>query len=404
MNLWENVLVALQGLAANKLRSMLTMLGIIIGVLAVILGTAIGQGSRQQVLAQIQSLGSNSITVFSGQQRRGAVSFGFGSQPTLKLKDADAIRKSCPSITAVAPTLQQRAQAKYGSQNTSVQIVCTTPEFLPIRNFTVAQGQFFTAKDVRGYRKVCVVGPTTAETLFGDSVPIGKSLRIKGINFKIIGLMAVKGAALFGDPDDQIYIPVTTGMKQVFGVDYINQLYTQTATVEQTAAAVEELKAALRKSHRLLPDADDDFIVRTQAEFMQTQEQAGQAFTFLLTGIAAVALLVGGIGIMNIMLVSVTERTREIGIRKAVGAKNKNILFQFLIESMTLSIVGGLIGIASGFLCSNLIGSWLGWPTVISPLWVAIAFVSSATIGIFFGIYPAYKAAQLDPIEALRYQ
>jgi len=404
MNLWENVLVALQGLAANKLRSLLTMLGIIIGVLAVILGTAIGQGSRQQVLSQIQALGSNSITIFPGAQRRGAVSFGQGSRSTLTLDDAEVIRKNCPSIIAVAPNLQQRAQVKYGNQNTNTQIVCTTPEFLSIRNFAVEQGQFFTDRDVRGKRKVCTVGKTAAQNLFGDASPIGKSLRIRGINFKIIGIMALKGAALFGDPDDQIYIPVTTGMKQVFGVDSINQLYTQTATVERTAAAVEEIKTALRKSHKILPSADDDFTVRTQAEFMQTQEQAGQAFTFLLTGIAAVALLVGGIGIMNIMLVSVTERTREIGIRKAVGAKNSNILFQFLIESMTLSIVGGLVGIAMGFGASNLIGSMLGWPTVISPLWVGIAFFSSATIGIFFGIYPAYQAAQLDPIEALRYQ
>src|SRR5688500_3181793 len=232
MNLWENVLVALQGLAANKLRSLLTMLGIIIGVLAVILGTAIGQGSRQQVLERIQSLGSNAITVFPGATRQGAVSGGAGSRQSLKLEDADAIRKGCPTVIAVAPQVQQRAQVKYGNQNTSTSIVCTTPEFLSIRGFRVERGKFFTDSDVRGRRKVCVIGKTTAETLFGDNAPIGKSLRIGGINFKIVGLLALKGSALFGDPDDQIVIPVTTGMKQVFGQDYLSNIYAQTAKAE----------------------------------------------------------------------------------------------------------------------------------------------------------------------------
>jgi putative ABC transport system permease protein len=404
MDLWENILVALQGLIANKLRSALTMLGIIIGVLAVIVGTAIGQGSRQDVLEKIQSLGSNTVTVFSGSQRRGAVSFGMGSQQSLTLKDVEAIRKNCPSVVAATPILQRSAQVKYGNQNTNTSIVCTGPEYPQIRNFRVESGAFFTEKDVRSMKKVCIVGKTTAETLFGQSVPIGKSVRIRGINFKIIGIMALKGAALFGNPDDQIYVPVTTGMKQIFGTDNLSQISAQVANLDRSAVAVQEMETALRKSHKLLPSAESDFSIRTQAEFMQTQEQAGQAFTFLLSGIAAVALLVGGIGIMNIMLVSVTERTREIGIRKAVGARNNDILIQFLIESMTLSVLGGLIGIAAGFGLSGIIGNALGWPTLISPLWVGIAFFSSATIGVVFGVYPAYKAAQLDPIEALRYQ
>ncbi|HVF10384.1 MAG TPA: ABC transporter permease, partial [Abditibacteriaceae bacterium] len=404
MNLWENVLVALQGLAANKLRSLLTMLGIIIGVLAVILGTAIGQGSRQQVLERIQSLGSNAITVFPGQSRQGAVMGGAGSRQSLKMEDADAIRKGCPTIIAVAPQVQQRAQVKYGNQNTSTSIICTTPEFLPIRGFRVERGKFFTDSDVRGRRKVCVIGKTTAQNLFGDNVPIGKALRIGGINFKIVGLLALKGSALFGDPDDQIVIPVTTGMKQVFGQDHLSNIYAQTAKAEDAVKASIEIENVLMKAHKIAPNDDPDFTVRTQQEFMQVGDQASQTLTFLLTGIAAVALLVGGIGIMNIMLVSVTERTREIGIRKAVGAKNSNILFQFLIEAMTLSIVGGLTGIGGGFLAANLITSWLGWPTVVSLFWVGVAFSSSAIIGMFFGIYPAWKAAQLDPIEALRYQ
>jgi putative ABC transport system permease protein len=404
MNLWENVLVALQGLTANKLRSSLTMLGIIIGVLAVIMGTAIGQGSRQQVLERIQSLGSNVVTVMPGQQRTGAVSGGAGSRQSLKMPDVEAIEKECPSIVAVAPQVQSSAQVKYGNTNTSTTILCTTPEFLKIRGFRVETGEFFSNQDVRGRRKVCVIGKTTAETLFGDSKPIGKSIRIRGISFRIVGLLALKGSALFGDPDDQVVIPITTGMKQVFGQDHLSSINAQTAEADGATKATREIEAALRKTHRLKGNDPSDFTVRTQQEFMQLQEQSSQTLTLLLTGIAAVALLVGGIGIMNIMLVSVTERTREIGIRKAVGARPLNILLQFLIEAMTLSVVGGLAGIAGGFLGCAIISNFMGWPTVISPLWIGIAFFSSATIGIFFGIYPAYKAAQLDPIEALRYQ
>jgi putative ABC transport system permease protein len=253
-------------------------------------------------------------------------------------------------------------------------------------------------------RKVCLVGKTTATTLFGDSTPIGKNLRIQGVSFEIVGLLASKGNALFGDPDDLIMIPITTGMKQVFGIDYLSNIYAQTAEADQADQATKEIEAALRKTHRLRTGEPDDFRVRAQQEFMQMQEQSSQTLTLLLSGIAGVALLVGGIGIMNIMLVSVTERTREIGIRKAVGAKNSNILIQFLIESMTLSILGGLAGIAGGFAASMMISKMLDMPTIVSLFWVGVAFGSSAIIGIFFGIYPAYKAAQLDPIEALRFQ
>lgn len=404
MNFLENIQIALGGLTANKLRSALTMLGIIIGVLAVILGTAIGQGSRQQVLERIQSLGSNAITVFAGSNRQGPVSGGAGTSVALTLDDVEAIRKNCPTVVNAAPQVQRSAQVKYGNKNTSTSIVCTTPAFLPIRGFSVAAGRFFTEAEVRGRRKVCVVGKTTADTLFEGSTPIGKSLRIKGINFRIVGLLASKGSALFGDPDDQIVIPISTGMKQVFGVDSLSNIYAQTAKAEEATRAADEITAALRKTHKLSANQEPDFNVRTQQEFMQIQDQSSQTLTFLLTGIAAVALLVGGIGIMNIMLVSVTERTREIGIRKAVGARNGDILLQFLIEAMTLSVFGGLIGIGGGFLTCSLITSMFGWPTVIMPMWVILAFSSSAVIGIFFGIYPAFKAAQLDPIEALRYQ
>jgi len=404
MNLAENIRVALQGLGANKLRSALTMLGVIIGVLAVILGTAIGQGSRQQVLARIQSLGSNVITIYPGEQRSGAVRMGIGSSQTMKLEDVDAIRRECPSVVNAAPRIRSSAQVKFGNRNTNTSIIGTTPEYFAIRNYHLERGHAFTQRDVKGMRKVGLVGKTAAQNLFGDSAPLGKSLRIRGIRFRIVGLMGLVGGEAFGDPDDQIYIPITTGMKMVFGQDYIERIYAQAASMEKTAQAVAEIETALRKAHRLPPSKNSDFSVRTQAEYMETQEAAAQTFTLLLTGIAATSLLVGGIGIMNIMLVSVTERTREIGLRKAVGAKNANILFQFLIESMTLSLFGGLIGIGAGFLVSKGVGTWLGWLTIISPMWVGVAFVSSATIGIVFGVYPAWKAAQLSPIEALRYE
>ncbi len=405
MNIWENIQIALGGLATNALRSALTMLGIIIGVLAVILGTAIGQGSREQVLNRIQSLGSNSITVFPGQMRNGPVGGGQGSSVTLKMSDADAIRKNCPTVIGVAPQLQRSAQVKFGNQNTNTSIVCSTPEFLAIRGFSMASGDFFTAGDVRGSRKVCVVGQTTAGNLFlpGTS-PVGKSLRIQGINFTIVGLLALKGSAMFGDPDDQIVIPISTGMKQVFGVTTLSNIYAQTAKAEDATQAASEIDAALRKAHKLSPDQDPDFNVRTQEEFMQIQDASSQTLTFLLTGIAAVALLVGGIGIMNIMLVSVTERTREIGIRKAIGAQEKDILLQFLVEATTLSVLGGLIGIVGGFGVCAIITALFGFPTSIMPFWVLTSFLSAAAIGVFFGIYPAYMAARLDPIEALRFQ
>ena len=405
MNIWENIQIALSGLSSNALRSTLTMLGIIIGVLAVILGTAIGQGSREQVLSRIQSLGSNSITIFPGQMRNGPVGGGQGSSVTLKMSDVEAIRRDCPTVTAVAPQYQSQAQAKYGNQNTSTTILCTTPEFLGIRGFSVAKGDFFTDGDVRGNRKVCVVGQTTATNLFGEgAAPVGRELRIRGINFKIVGLLALKGSAMFGDPDDQIVIPITTGMKQLFGVTNLSNIYAQTASADDATKASDEIETTLRKAHHIAADKDSDFSVRTQAEFMQIQDASSQTLTFLLTGIAGVALLVGGIGIMNIMLVSVTERTREIGIRKAIGAQENDILLQFLIEATTLSVLGGFIGIVAGFAICALVTKFLGFATSIMPFWVFVSFGSAAAIGVFFGIYPAYKAARLDPIEALRYQ
>ncbi len=398
MNLWENMLVALQGLAANKMRSSLTMLGITIGVFAVILGTAIGQGARQQILGQVQSLGSNSITIFQDYGR------GEKRPKDLTIEDAEKILADAPLVTRVAPQVQREGQAKFRNSKVTTTIVCTTTDFQEIRGFEIESGNFFSDRDVRGNRKVCVVGKTTATNLFGAGTPIGKSLRINNINFKIEGILKSKGSAMFGDPDDQIVIPLTTGMKQVFGVDSVSQIYAQTEKAEDSPQAVTQIEEVLRRRHRIGPKEDNDFSVRSQQELMQFGDNATQILTFLLSGIAGVALLVGGIGIMNIMLVSVTERTREIGIRKAVGARNFNIMFQFLIEALTLSVLGGLIGIAGGFAVSALLTKFTSVPAVVSWLWVSVAFGVSASIGIFFGIYPAYKAAQLDPIEALRFQ
>lgn len=402
MNIWSNIWVALQSLTTNKLRSALTVLGITIGVLSVILCTAVGNGVRQQILGQVQALGSNSIIVFPGQQKRGGVAIG--TKPSMKPKDATAIRKECPSIVAVSATLQRPAQIKFGNKNSTTNIICTEPDYLVIQNFLVESGRFITERDVSSMKKVCVIGKTTAQDLFGNDVPLGKMIRIQGVAFRIIGIMALKGSAMFGNPDDQVYIPVTAGMKLVFGVDYVTQLNAQVGDVTKNEQAKRELEKTLRKMHRLKDGDEDDFTILSQAELLRSVNVIGTALTLLLAGIASISLIVGGIGIMNIMIVSVTERTREIGIRKAVGARNRDILFQFLIESMTVTLLGGTIGILAGLGISNLIASLLGWSSIVSPFWIIASFASSTAIGVFFGIYPAYQASQLDPIEALRYQ
>ncbi len=402
MNIWSNIWVALQSLTTNKLRSALTVLGITIGVLSVILCTAVGNGVRQQILGQVQALGSNSIIVFPGQQKRGGIAIG--TKPTLKPKDAAAIRKECPAIVAISATLQRPAQVKFGNKNSTTDIICTEPDYLIIQNFRIESGRFITARDVSSMKKVCVMGRTTATNLFGSAAPLGQMVRIKGVAFKIVGIMALKGSAMFGNPDDQVYIPVTAGMKVVFGVDYVTQLNAQVGEVTKNEQAKQELEKTLRKMHRLKEGAEADFTILSQAELLRSVDTIGTVLTMALAGIASISLIVGGIGIMNIMIVSVTERTREIGIRKAVGARNRDILFQFLVESVTVTLLGGIIGIVAGLGLSSLIASYLGWSSVVSLFWIVASFLSSTVIGVFFGIYPAYQASQLDPIEALRYQ
>ncbi len=404
MNLSESVRVALEGLSANKVRSALTMLGIVIGVGAVIAMIAIGQGAREQTMSFIQSMGTNVLSVMSGQSRMGAIRGGMGSTQTLTLDDAFAIDKSCPAVIRVSPESRMNATVKYKRNNTNTTVMGTTPDYPAIRNFQIDKGRWFQDVDVRAMRRVGVIGPTAAENLFGMSSPINKVVRINGINCKIIGLTKAKGTGGFGDPDDQIFLPITTSMRRVFGIDYIRSISCQAKSMDQMEVASQQISELLRKRHKIGPASQDDFMVRNQAEFMETADQTSRTFTMLLAGIAAVSLLVGGIGIMNIMLVSVTERTREIGIRKAVGAKSRDILMQFLIESVVLSLVGGVIGIIFGVGSAQILAQTAGWSISISVPTIFLAFGFAAGVGIFFGIYPARKASSLRPIDALRYE
>jgi putative ABC transport system permease protein len=404
MNFQESVKIALDGLMANKVRSVLTMLGVVIGVAAVIAMIAIGQGARQQMLQNIQQMGTNVLTVMSGQSRRGMVQGGMGSIQTLTYDDALAIKKSCPSVVLVAPELRMSAQVKYKRMNTNTGILGTSPDYLEIRNYQMQQGRFFTDKEIRSLSRVGVIGPTTAQNLFGQNDPVGKIVRVRGINFKIIGVTRAKGSTGWQDQDDMIFIPITTAQRRVFGVDYLRSISTKAKSMADMDAAITEINNLLAKRHRTPPGGEPDFMIRNQAEFMETANQASQTFTMLLSGIAAVSLLVGGIGIMNIMLVSVTERTREIGIRKAVGARGRDILLQFLIESMVLSMIGGVIGVAFGVGAAQILAKAADWQVVISIPSVLLAFGFAAGVGIFFGIYPARKASALRPIDALRYE
>jgi ABC-type antimicrobial peptide transport system permease subunit len=406
MNLWESFQVALEGLAANKMRSALTMLGVIIGVAAVIAMLALAGGAKKQMMGNIQSMGTNLIFVFPGESRRGPVMGGMGSVESLTLDDADAIREKCESVKNVAPEVQGAAQVKYQNKNTNCAIVGTTPDFQSVRNYAVKDGRFFTDREVKYALKVAIIGPTTATTLFGEVTPLGKDIRIKGIRFRIIGLMATKGTqGGFGDPDDQITIPISTAMRRVFGVDHIRNISVEASSQQSVTQASDEITKLLRKRHRLQTGEEDDFNLRTQSEVMAMANTMATTLSLLLGGVAGVSLLVGGIGIMNIMLVSVTERTREIGIRMALGARRHDILMQFLVESLVLSLVGGILGICFGELLSVAVTKALfKIAPDVSLMAILLSFGFSASIGIIFGIFPAQKASRLDPIDALRYE
>ncbi len=403
MNLAASVRIALRAMAGNPLRSLLTMLGVIIGVGSVIAMIAIGQGARQATTEQVQALGSNLLTVFAGTPQVGGVARAEPAQ-SLTLEDAEAIRRQVPGVSGVSAEFTRQAQVVFGSENTFTRIVGVTPEYEMVRNFRPARGEFFTTEDMRTRARVALLGATVASRLLPDGDPLGQQIRIRGVTFTVIGVMEEKGATAFFDRDDIVLVPLTTAQRRLFGVRHVGSIQVQVATENQMPAVQDLVTELMRERHRLAPHQPDDFTIRSQADILQTLTGVTQTLTILLGGIATVSLVVGGIGIMNIMLVSVTERTREIGIRKAVGARRQDILLQFLVESVAVSVTGGLIGIGLGVLGSRLITQFAGWATLLSPQAIVLAFGFALAVGVFFGLYPAQRAARLDPIEALRHE
>ena len=396
---------AFRALRRNKLRTALTMLGIIIGVGAVIAMVGIGNGAKAQVQARIAALGQNVIMVFAGSINRGGVYSGSGGAGTLTVEDALAIEKEVPGVSVVSPEVRSGAQLMAGNNNWSTSVMGEGVGYLTLRVWDLEDGSMFTDADVRAAAKVCILGKTTADHLFPEEDPVGKTIRIKNVPMKVLGVLKAKGASMFGsDQDDTVIVPYTTGMKRFAGVTMLRMINVQSATAEQMTEVQNGITELLRQRHRIQAGRDDDFMMRNQQEIAEAMSATTEVMTALLAAIASVSLLVGGIGIMNIMLVSVTERTREIGIRMAVGARGRDILLQFLIEAVALSSTGGLLGIGLGIGGARLLTIIKDWPTLISPDSIVIAFVFSAAVGVFFGFYPARKASQLDPIDALRYE
>jgi putative ABC transport system permease protein len=397
--------VALRALRRNKMRSVLTALGIIIGVGAVIAMVGIGNGAKAQVEAQIASLGENVILIFSGSTTSSGIRTGWGGAGTLKIEDAEAIRREVPGVISVSEEVVSTTQVAAGNQNWFTRIYGESADYFDIRQWPLSDGAPFTPQDVRSANKVCVIGRTTATQIYGNENPIGQILRIKNVPFTITGVLTPKGLSPQGvDQDDIVAMPFTSAMKRVIGGTTLRNINVQMGDPGQITAAQQQIVSLLRQRHNIRPGRDDDFTVRTQQEIAEAATATSRVMTVLLGAIAGVSLVVGGIGIMNIMLVSVTERTREIGVRMAVGAHGTDILTQFLIEAVTLSSVGGLIGIICGICASRILSIYAHWPTLISISSIAIAFLFSAAVGVFFGFYPARKAAALDPIEALRYE
>jgi putative ABC transport system permease protein len=408
INIPSTFKISFRALRVNKMRSALTMLGIIIGVGAVIAMVAIGTGASQKIAEQISSMGSNLLIILPGATTSGGVRMGGGTQSTLNLGDADAIVKECPAVAEVAPSLGGVAQIVYGHLNWSTGINGTTPGMLIVRDWDLSAGRTFTTQDVKNATKVALLGQTVVDNLFGDQNPVGQTIRIKNVPFTVLGVLARKGQNAQGsDQDDTIVIPVTTSQKKLFGTQFpgmVRIIMVKAKNAESLAAAEKQITELLRQRHHIGQKQDADFSVRNLTQIMQAAEQSTKVMTMLLGAIASVSLLVGGIGIMNIMLVSVTERTREIGIRMAIGAKTWDIRLQFIIEALTLSLIGGVIGIITGVSTAVILSSVSGWPTVVSVLSIFLAFGFSGFIGIFFGFYPAYKASLLNPIDALRYE
>ncbi|EGW40286.1 ABC transporter permease [Desulfosporosinus sp. OT] len=405
MNFFESIRISLRALRANKLRSILTMLGMIIGVAAVIAMVGIGNGATASITSQIQSLGSNLLTISSGQSNSGGIRGGAGSSNTITMTDVSKIQIGT-AVKAVAPVSSSTGQVVFGSGNTSTSITGTTQDYQVIKNVTMATGRFITEEDVSNSARVAVLGPTVITNLFGDenASVIGKIIKINNVPFQVIGVTTATGSTGFMSSDDMITAPISTVQARLIGKKTVRNILVSATSSEQMQAAEDQITAALHKAHKIADGKSDDFTVQNQADMLETMQSVTETLTLLLGGVAGISLLVGGIGIMNIMLVSVTERTREIGIRKAIGAKGVYIMMQFLIEAVVLSILGGGIGVVLGFGGSTLAGKALKLSTSISLPSVLIAFGFSAAIGIIFGVFPARKAAAMDPIDALRYE
>jgi len=400
--------IALRALWVNKMRSFLTMLGIIIGVGAVITMLAVGKGASEKIAEQIASVGSNLIMVIPGSITQGGIRMGSGSHSTLTSDDAEAIEKECSAVSAVAPIVNTAAQVVYGNQNWATGIYGTFPGILEVKDCKLVTGRNFVDQDIRSATKVCILGQTVVDNLFGGIDPIGQIIRIKKVPFTVIGILETKGQSIMGqDQDDVIYIPLTTAQKKIVATSIpgmVRTIMVKARSAEDMSLAEKQVTELLRQRHRTGANKEDDFTVRNLSQMMQVAEQSANVMTILLGAIASISLLIGGIGIMNIMLVSVTERTREIGIRMAIGAKTWDIRIQFIIEALTLSMIGGIFGITLGVTGSSILSAAAGWTTIVSPLSIILAFGVSGLVGIFFGFYPAYKASLLSPIDALRYE
>jgi putative ABC transport system permease protein len=406
--LWSSFKIAMGALRANKMRAALTMLGIIIGVGAVVIMVAVGTGASEQIRQQIESVGSNLLLILPGATTSGGARMGMGSEPTLTGADAQAIARELPSVKVAAPVWGGVTQVISGNQNWSTTITGTIPEFFELREWPLTAGRPFNQQEIKGAAKVALIGQTVADNLFGGQNPLDRTIRIKRVPFTVIGLLERKGPSPRGDDqDDAIYVPLTTSQKRLFGTqrpDLVRVIMVQAVSESALKEAETEVGKLLAQRHHIQPKQDRDFTVRNISELLAAQAAAAQVMSLLLGAIAAVSLIVGGIGIMNIMLVSVTERTREIGIRMAIGARAKDVLVQFLIEALVLSLLGGVIGLILGVGGSKLVEMLSGWPLLISAKAVALAFSSAAAVGIFFGYYPARKAAFMRPIDALRYE
>ena len=403
---WMEVFrLAMRALARNKMRSALTMLGIIIGVGAVIASVAVGEGAANEIQQQITNLGENMIWIEAGGRQVNGVRTGTYGTKSLTMEDAKAIAAQVSLVTNISPHVDTHVQVIYGSGNWNTTVRGVTPEYLSVRKWDIARGASFFTSDVESAANVCLLGQTVVDYVFGEEDPLGKTIRVNAVPCKVIGVLTRKGLSPFGqDQDDTILMPVTTVQKKIKGIDWLDDIMCSGVTPDSIPAAEKQITALLRERHHLRPDEDDDFNLRHPADIAQTRAQSEKIMTLLLASIASISLVVGGIGIMNIMLVSVTERTREIGVRLAVGATESDVQMQFLSEATVLSLVGGVAGILVGIAGSYVISRTLSWPTLIQPFAIAVAAVFSAAVGLFFGFYPARKAARLDPIEALRYE